>query len=126
MNIRNIFSQGPCSRALFTPLIIFLLATALWSLPSNVHAQPPQYTVTVLGSLGGSSGSEAAAVNASGQVVGFSFTAGNAADDAVVWNGTTPTVLGSLGGNSGASAINSSGQVAGYSTASGGAQDAVV
>src|SRR5262249_12377186 len=51
-----------------------------------------------------------------GQVIGFSYTAGNASYQPVVWNGTTPTVLGSLGGGAGqAYAINNSGQIVGFS-----------
>ena len=50
------------------------------------------------------------AVNASGQVVGAAYTAGGAVEG-VVWNGTTPTVLGGEGAF--AFGINASGQIVG-------------
>ncbi|MCE9611506.1 MAG: hypothetical protein K8R23_15015 [Chthoniobacter sp.] len=59
----------------------------------------------------------ASGINASGQVAGWSSTAGNATQAAVVWNETTPTVLGSFGGTaSEAYGINDSGQVVGMSS----------
>lgn len=72
---------------------------------------------SVLGSLGGTAGSVANAINASGVVVGSSYSLGNTAQYSVMWRGATLTVLGSLGGNnSAAAAINDSGDVVGYST----------
>jgi len=93
----------------------FTLAGVLaLTLPARVQAQAPQYTVTILSGLGGSDGSRAVGISASGQVAGGSYTSGNAADDAVTWNGTTPTVLTGLGGTvSAAYGINATGQVAG-------------
>jgi len=113
---------GPFARVLFT----FILA-AIPGLPNRVQAQAPQYTVTVLGNPGGTTVSYATGINASGQVVGYSITTGGG-EDAVVWNGTTPTVLGTVGGTSSkAIGINASGQVAGYSYTAGNAvQEAVV
>jgi probable HAF family extracellular repeat protein len=59
--------------------------------------------------------SYATAINSSGQVVGYSYTAQRNVH-ATLWNGTTATDLGTLGGkNSYAAAINDLGQVAGYS-----------
>jgi probable HAF family extracellular repeat protein len=53
-------------------------------------------------------------------VVGDSFLAGNTEDHATIWNGTTPTDLGTLGGTiSGAFGINETGQVVGYSYTAG-------
>lgn len=58
-------------------------------------------------------------INDAGQVVGYAvLTAGAACYHATVWNGTTPTDLGTLvaGGCSQGIAINASGQVAGWAT----------
>jgi probable HAF family extracellular repeat protein len=76
---------------------------ALTICSARVHANAIAYTVTDLGTLGGSES------NASGQVAGSSQIAGDGGSHAVVWNGTTPTDLG-LGS---ALAINSFGQAAG-------------
>jgi probable HAF family extracellular repeat protein len=74
-------------------------------------------TATALGTLGGSS-SVATGINASGQIVGFSFVSGNATINAALWNGTNITDLGTLGGNySVAHGINDAGQIVGTSTA---------
>ena len=110
---------------LFTASAAALFAFTVFS--TRVHAQAPQYAVTVLGSLGNPPVADSAyAVNASGQVAGFSVTSSGALD-AVVWNGTTPTVLTSVGGTtSQANGINASGQVVGVSdTLGNAAKDAV-
>jgi len=84
-----------------TPLIASVLLAA--SLLSGVaHAALPSYTFTDLGR------GAAYAINASGQVVGFSV-ATNGANHATLWNGTTATDL----GRGVAYAINDSGQAAG-------------
>ena len=57
-------------------------------------------------------------INDSGQVVGSSqYTLGGSATHAAIWNGTTPTDLGTLGPgqHSAALAINDAGQVVGWS-----------
>jgi probable HAF family extracellular repeat protein len=73
-----------------------------------------QYTVTDLGTLGGSS-STATGINNKGQVVGGSYLAGNAAEDPFIYSGGVMTDLGTVSGFpfSGAAAINDAGQVVG-------------
>ena len=61
-------------------------------------------------------------INDIGQAVGTSTTAANGFEQAVIWNGTNPTVLNSLGGPSWASSINNSGQVVGTSYTAGNSQ----
>lgn len=79
---------------------------------TEVHAL--QYQFLDLGTLGGTS-SYAASINNSGQIVGSSAIAGNAATHPVLWNNGVASDLGTLGGNFGfATGINDSGQVAGY------------
>ena len=85
-------------------------------------------TITDLGTLGGSFSlanglvSGATGINASGQVVGYSYTAGNAAELAFLYSGGVLTNLGTLGGSqSAASAINNAGQVVGQAYTTGNA-----
>jgi probable HAF family extracellular repeat protein len=79
---------------------------------------PPAYTVTDLGTLGGTS-SNGNGVNASGQVTGYSYTTGDAAIHAFLYDGTLHD-LGTLGGtDSNGIGINDSGQVSGYSYTTG-------
>ena len=54
-------------------------------------------TMTDLGTLGGTN-SVAYGINASGQVVGYAHTTGNAAAHAFLYSGSTMTDLGTLGG----------------------------
>jgi probable HAF family extracellular repeat protein len=100
-------------------LLLFLAA----ALASAASASPTNYTILDLGTLGGSF-STATAINASGQVVGYSALAGDVATHAfrTSANGVITPVsdLGTLGGtNSYAFAINSSGQVVGASDTAG-------
>lgn len=72
------------------------------------------YTVVDLGSLGGTDGG-AVAVNAGGQVAGWSSLAGNFSYQAFRWNAGTLASLGTLGGShSYAFDINSAGAVTGW------------
>jgi len=100
---------------IYLPHLLRASAAALCAFtifPSHVQADPPQFTVTILGSVADSA-NVANAINDSGQLAG---TAGGEGD-AVVWTGTTPAVLSSPGGTTGsyANAINDAGEVAGYS-----------
>ena len=93
---------------------------ALTILPTRVQANAIAYTVTHLGTLGGTADSYPLGINATGQIAGDSFLAGNSAIRAARWTGTTPTNLGTLGGpESHATGINATGQVAGYSSITG-------
>ena len=86
---------------------------------SGVVSQSPEssdtYTITDLGTLGGTV-SSAAAINASGQVVGWARIPGDAAAHAFLWQDGSMTDLGTLGGShSWARSINASGQIVGSS-----------
>src|SRR4051794_12152888 len=73
---------------------------------------PARYTVADLGALPGDDFSAAADVNASGQVVGVSFSA-RTAEHALLWDSGKLTDLGALGGmGAEATAINDRGQAA--------------
>jgi uncharacterized membrane protein len=95
---------------------------------ARAQAGAPEYSVTILNQLPGGSGSETFAINASGQVAGDAApTSVQSQRDAVIWTGTSPTNLGTLGGiSSYGYAINASGQVAGWSYAPGSNSYAVV
>jgi probable HAF family extracellular repeat protein len=93
--------------------VIFCVLALGWA--GNALASGPAYVFTDLGTAGGT-GSEALAINSSGQVVGGSnVTSGNL--HAALFSSGQVTDLGVLaGGNqSEATAINSSGQIVGWS-----------
>ena len=99
-------------------LIARLLASALGAFALLVLGSPAlaDYTITDLGTLGGSF-SFAFGINASAQVVGYSYTTSGAYHAFLYSNGTMQD-LGTLGGYSSSFAlgINASGQVVGEST----------
>lgn len=98
--------------------IAALLALGV-SLP--LPAVSASYSYLALDSLGGTS-SLAYGINASGQVVGKSFLAGDMGNHAVLWKAGVPIDLGPGAGggqNSDAYAINNAGQVAGNSESPG-------
>jgi probable HAF family extracellular repeat protein len=75
--------------------------------------------MTDIGTLGGNGGTAAYGINASADVVGASFTSGNASSHAFVYSGGTMTDIGTLGGSdltSVAYGVNNAGQVVGSST----------
>lgn len=55
--------------------------------------------MTDIGTLGGNGGTAAYGINASADVVGASFTSGNASSHAFVYSGGTMTDIGTLGGS---------------------------
>src|SRR3954447_17065149 len=76
---------------------------------------PTSYTVTDLGTLGGSY-TVPSAINTSGQIVGTSLTAGDSAVHAFLWANGKIQDLSTLGGpNSFANNLNAAGQVVGGS-----------
>lgn len=87
-------------------------APVLW------NAAAPAAAPAALGVPTGATSTTAAAINNAGQAVGTAFS-GEFGEirTAVIWNGTSPTVLGSLGGTSSwALAINDAGLVVGASS----------
>src|SRR5438309_1502548 len=95
------------------PWPLGLLALLLLAAARPAAAQG--YTVTDLGTLGGSS-SDARALNLAGQVIGSATLPGDSDWHAYRWENGVMRDLGTLGGTAGyVGGINASGQVVGYS-----------
>src|SRR5207302_1650083 len=103
-------------------LAVVLLTAVSAPLAGNAGAEtePGSFVAVDLGTLGGTY-SHAEAVNASGGVVGYSFTRGKRGVHAFSWTPAGGLIdLGTLGGTSSvAVAVNASGEVVGHSTTSG-------
>jgi len=103
----------------FALIIAISVVTAL-ALPIRLAAQErggqPRYSVTDLGTLGGTS-SVAYSVNKRGWVAGTASLAGNTAQHAVLWRKGTKTDLGTLGGPNSTAffPLNDKGEVSGFS-----------
>lgn len=101
--------------------ILILILSA--SLTTASVAGPPTYSITDLGSIGGTI-SRGNSINNSGMVSGFSFMTGNARRHATLWiNGGPAMDLGSLAGPTGYSSVvwpakNNSGMIAGITNTS--------
>jgi probable HAF family extracellular repeat protein len=84
------------------------LAQPLYAAPAAAH-----WTVTDLGTLGGSN-SFGLGINNAGQVAGYAYTTGNAAQHGFQYSNGSMTDLGSLGGTySSGISINNTGQITG-------------
>jgi probable HAF family extracellular repeat protein len=103
---------------------LFLSLCSLCTVLPVPRAGAQSYTVTDLGTLGGTN-SLAQGINGSGQVVGYAYTTGDGAYHAFRTTANAPINpatddLGTLGGTiSFAQGINGSGQVVGYATITG-------
>ncbi len=100
-----------------------LSCAALLTLMAGSVAGQVQYTVTDLGALPGEPYSRATSINASGQIVGYTYSLTTNVERAFLFSNGTIQDLGTLPGLASAQAlhINNSGQIAGWSYTSGGA-----
>ena len=99
---------------------VTIIALAMAVLAGSAYSGTQTYSITDVGTLGGSF-STAYGINNNGQVVGASSTAGDAAVHAFLYSGGSMQDLGTLGGSASlAYAINNKGQVVGWSSTFGG------
>jgi probable HAF family extracellular repeat protein len=103
------------------PVVLDLVSLATPTLWSHAQAQTQTYTITDLGTLGGSS-SIATGLNDRGQVVGSSTIGSGLEEHAFLWEDGMMVDLGVLGPgfSSRARAINNCGQIAGHSSVNNG------
>jgi probable HAF family extracellular repeat protein len=102
---------GELAMKLIVTLSSLLSLGAILFSGTTAHAE--LYTLTDLGTLGGTS-SYAYGINDAGQVVGTAFMSGDKTSQAFLYSNGTMTALGALGGvNSTAYGINDAGQVVG-------------
>jgi probable HAF family extracellular repeat protein len=96
-------------------LALAAVAQPLYAAPAAAH-----WTVTDLGSLGGTV-SAGTSINNAGQVTGYAYTTGNATQHAFLYSNGSMVDLGTLGGSvSQGTGINASGQVTGFAQIGGG------
>jgi probable HAF family extracellular repeat protein len=107
------------ARSIGSLYFLYLPATRFES--SSIESGDASYSVTDLGTLGGTV-SYAYGINANSQVAGYAATVGNAGSDAFLYSSGVMTDLGTLGGSSSnGNGINDSGQVVGFSQLTGNA-----
>jgi len=94
-------------------------ATATAQSQQSQNQKLPRYSLTVLGTLGGTFSQAGGGINNRGQVAGFSALRGDRRIHAVVWDHGVMTDLGTLGGPNSFTpedpAVNSPGAVVGFS-----------
>src|SRR5215218_6346129 len=122
--LRTMMAKANLSRTLVVvTVVVGAVAVALFGVglrSAETQTTPSYYKVEDLGTLGGSR-SWASAINDSGQVVGYSYLAGDQNNHAFLYKDAKMTDLGTLGGTSSeAKGINKSGQVVGWSDNSSG------
>jgi probable HAF family extracellular repeat protein len=123
-------AKANLSRTLVVVSVVVVgVAVALFGVglrSAQTQTTPSYYEVEDLGTLGGSR-SWASAINDSGQVVGYSYLAGDQNNHAFLYKDGKMTDLGTLGGTSSeAKGINKSGQVVGSSVNSSGERRAFI
>src|SRR5215211_4397455 len=122
--LRTMMAKANLSRTLVVvTVVVGAVAVALFGVglrSAETQTTPTYYKVEDLGTLGGSR-SGVSAINDSGEVVGYSYLAGDQNNHAFLYKDGKMTDLGTLGGNSSvAKGINKSGQVVGWSDNSSG------